>query len=137
MLSMKLTLKSKGPELDNASENFQARLYFEVLKDYSIEKVKKAVYLALKKLVWFPSPSEIIQLMEPVVDPTYWPSVKQLEHTENQLTREEAKVWLDRIFDRIEEARRKEAVKREKRFQENKAFLRSQSRLLLPDEGKA
>jgi len=118
--------------MEKKLENAQARLYFEYLSYYPIEKVTQAVDRAIKELKWFPKIAELIDLMNPApADPSYWTEFTRIELKERELSPEEAKRWLDQIYARVEQEDQKEAGAREQRFQDRKKILDAQKKIIL------
>ncbi len=121
--------------MEKRLENAQARLYFDYLSYYPIERVAQAVDRAIKELKWFPKVAELIDLMNPpAADLSYWPEFTQLELKEKELSPDEAKRWLDQIYARVDQQDQKEASAREQRFQDRKRILEAQKKIIL---GKA
>ena len=127
-----LKIAFREPPMEKKLESAQARLYFEYLSYYPIEKVTQAVDRAIKELKWFPKIAELIDLMNPAAaDPSYWPELTRIELKERELSPEEAKRWLDQIYARVEQEDQKEAGAREQRFQDRKKILDAQKKIIL------
>lgn len=111
----------------------RAKLYFEFLRDYPIEKLSQAVEDHIKTSNWFPKIAELIDKMmdKPVtIDLSYWPEFKSINGNQKMLTHEESAEAIQKINERIEAQEKKEADDRQRRFDENKKKLQDQKKIL-------
>ena len=111
----------------------RAKLYFEFLRDYPIEKISNAVEEHIKGSNWFPKIAELIGLMtdKPATfDPSYWPDFKTLDYGPKMLTHEESQDALHQITEHIKAQEKKEAKARQERFEKSKKKLEEQKKIL-------
>jgi hypothetical protein len=113
----------------------RAKIYYDFLKSYHIEKIREAFESCISSLKFFPKISEILEQMNPQPDLSYWPSFDDkpmIEHKEpyNPLDKEEAKDFISKITNEIDNQENKEKEEREKRFIERKKTLEEQKRIL-------
>ncbi len=111
----------------------RAKIYYDFLKGYPIEKIKEAFESCISSLKFFPKIAEILEQMNPQPDLSYWPSFEDrpmIEHKE-PLNKEEAKAFVSQINSQIDDEERKEVEEREKRFVERKKKLEEQKKQIM------
>lgn len=81
----------------------RAKIYFEFLREFEIEKIQKSIRMAIETLKFFP---KIAELRDFIIEPinrneNYWPEFKEIEYSESALSTEKAKELLREIQNRI------------------------------------
>lgn len=127
-----------GPNLDEKERILRMEVFWEELQSYDISKVEAALTKCRIELKFFPSPSEIIERLnppDPRTLPDYWPERKKIESKEKPLSRDEAKVFLQKIFEYVsknsDELRAAEVQERKERFETRREELKKQAKLLM------
>lgn len=133
----KIRVSLPGPNYDEKERVLRTEVFWEELKSYDISNVEGALDSARRELKFFPTPSDIIDRLNPVDPrtlPDYWPERKGIENKEKPLSRDEAKVFLQKIYDYVsknsDELRADEVRDRKERFEKRREELKRQAKLL-------
>ena len=134
MAILKVSLPTNA-KLTPDEEAIRSEVFWEALKEYSIEQVERGAYRALKELRYFPSPVELIDCCREEANRMYLErlprNVPLLE--ERKMTHEEAKAALDNIFRRVgvyPSMSTQEIEDDKERVAKRKAFLKQQAESL-------
>lgn len=118
------------------------KLYYEFLGDEDPVKLAEVINYVISESQWFPKIADLKDRIHPTKskDEEYvsYLDRKNLEFAETMrpaqieyFSKEEAKEFLGKITNHIEEAEQKELQDRERRFQERKKFLEEQKKIVL------
>ena len=111
----------------------RAKIYFDFLKGYPIEKLKDTFKWAIQELKFFPKISELIDHLteDPHSSIDYWPEFKEIKHEEKVIPKSEAKTLVSAIYDELDKKREEKNSESQRRFNERKNKLQEQKKQIL------
>lgn len=125
MTQMRITLP--GPTLTNDERMLRTEVFWNTLQSYSIDSIEKAATKAIARLHFFPTPSEIIDIIS-IGDEEG--SEKFLEWTPTEEGKQKAREFVQRLEDKWAKQDEEKEKIRKVEFEKRRKILQGQKKLL-------